>query len=395
MLMILGYPFAVSGMALMRVLRAVGAGLIILLPATAAAQAKPIDGTTTSDGKKLHFRIVEGRKDDIILFESGGGDDASVWGGLFTPIEEATGATLIAYDRPGLGRSEADPQHHGLTSDIERLESGLKELGYTGHYTLVAHSLGGFYSTLFASRHPEQVRAAVMIDINLACFFTDAFLPALRNTDAQLQTLKTENPGRYFAAVDFEPMVVTMRSVRFPKSIPVLDFVAEHREFAAPQDFERWRSCHATFASEAPNRTEYTAYGSGHYIFISDPELMIAAILQAHALANGMSRPELAYAVAALNEQKRRDWQYARSEAALTQWGYDLLGSRSNVAAVKVFELNVALHPGSSNAYDSLGDGYAAAGDTAAAIRAYTRALTLDPNAKHTAEKLKRLSPPV
>jgi cytochrome c-type biogenesis protein CcmH/NrfG len=77
----------------------------------------------------------------------------------------------------------------------------------------------------------------------------------------------------------------------------------------------------------------------------------------------------------------------------LTQWGYDLLKSRSNVAAAKVFELNVALNPTSANAYDSLGDGYAAAGDTASAVRAYTRALTLDPNAKHTAEKLKRLSP--
>lgn len=69
-------------------------------------------------------------------------------------------------------------------------------------------------------------------------------------------------------------------------------------------------------------------------------------------------------------------------------------GIRSNVAAVKVFELNVALHPSSSNAYDSLGDGYAAAGDTASAVRTYTQALTLGPNAKHTAEKLKRLSPP-
>jgi pimeloyl-ACP methyl ester carboxylesterase len=378
----------------MRALRAVGAGLVFLLPVTVAAQAKPIDGMTTRDGKTLHFRIVEGRKDDIILFESGGGDDAGVWSGLFTPIEEATGATLIAYDRPGLGRSEVDPQHHGLTSDIERLESGLMELGYTGHYTLVAHSLGGFYATLFASRHPEQVRAAVMVDINLACFFTDAFLPARRNSDAQLQTLKTENLGRYFSAVDFEPMVMTMRTVRFPKNIPVLDFVAEHRDFATPQDFERWRSCHATFASEAPNRTEYTAHGSGHYIFMSGPELIIAAILQAHALANGTASSELAYAVTALNEQKRRDGQYARSEGALTQWGYDLLGSRSNIAAVKVFELNVALNPSSSNAYDSLGDGYAAAGDTASAIRTYTRALTLNPNAKHTAEKLKGLSPP-
>ena len=364
---------------------------LLLMPIAAVSQWPPVDRTTVSNGKKLHFRIIEGRKDDIILFESGGGNDAGVWSDLLAPIAQTTGATLITYDRPGLGTSEVDPQHHGLTSDIERLESGLEDLGYTGHYTLVAHSLGGFYTTLFASRHPEQVRAAVFIDINLACFFTDAFLRTIRNSETQLQTLKTQNLAQYFSALDFAPMVLTMRSVRFPKTIPVLDFVAEQRSFPSPEDTERWRSCHAKFASEAPNRTEYIAHGAGHYIFISNPQIIIAAILEAHALANGTTRPELGYAVRALNEQKGKDWQYARSEDALNQWGYDLLGSGSKVEALKAFEFNVSLHPGSSNAHDGLGDGYVAVGDTAAAIRSYTEALKLNPSAKHTAQKLERL----
>jgi pimeloyl-ACP methyl ester carboxylesterase len=377
----------------MRALGVVCASFLFLIPITSVSQSRLVDRTTTTDGKKLHFQIIEGQRDDIILFESGGGNDSGVWSDLLAPIAKATGATLITYDRPGLGSSEIDPQHHGLTSDIERLESGLKDLGYTGHYTMVAHSLGGFYATFFASRHPEQVRAAVMIDINLACFFTDAFLPTIRNSEGKIQTLKTENPAGYFFAIDFEPMVLQMRSVEFPKTVPVLDFVAEQRDFS-PEDFERWRNCHVKFASEAPNRTEYTAYGSGHYIFKSNPELVIAAILQAHALANGTTRPELAYAVTALNEQKRRDWQYARSEDALNQWGYDLLQSGNKVEAVKLFELNVSLRPNSSNAYDSLGDGYEALGDTGAAIRSYTQAVKLEPNAKHTVEKLKLLSAP-
>jgi pimeloyl-ACP methyl ester carboxylesterase len=378
----------------MNALGVVCASLLFLIPITSVSQSRRIGGNTSTNGKKLHFEIVEGRRDDIILFESGGGNDSSVWSDLLAPIAEATGATLITYDRPGLGSSEVDPQHHGLTSDIERLESGLKDLGYTGHYTLVAHSLGGFYATLFASRHPEQVRAAVLIDINLACYFTDAFLPTIRNSEAEIQTFKRENPGRYLLALDFEPMALKMRSVEFPKTVPAIDLVAEQRSFPTPEDGERWRSCHAKFASEASNRTEYLAYGSGHYIFISNPELIIAAILQAHAMANGTTRPELAYAVAALNEQKHRDWQYARSEDALNQWGYDLLQSGNKVEALKVFELNVSLRPNSSNAYDSLGDGYKALGDTEAAIRSYSQAVKLDPNAKHTAEKLELLSAP-
>ena len=337
------------------------------MPIAAVSQSKPVDRTTASNGKSLHFRILEGRKDDVILFESGGGNDSRVWKDLLPPIAEVTGATLITYDRPGLGSSEVDPQHHGLVEDIERLESGLKDLGYTGHYTVVAHSLGGFYATLFASRHPEQVRAAVLIDINLACFFTDTFLPTIRSSEAEIQKLKTENPAAYFSTVDFEPMVLKMRSVEFPYAIPVLDFVAEHRDFPKPEDFERWRNCHIKFASEASNRTEYTAYGAG---------------------------PELAYAVRALNEQKQKDSQYARSEDALNQWGYDLLRSGNNIGAVKVFELNISLRPNSANAYDSLGDGYKSLGDREAAIRSYAQAVKLDPKAKRSAEKLELLSDP-
>jgi pimeloyl-ACP methyl ester carboxylesterase len=378
----------------LKTLGAICVGFLLLIPIPAVSQSKLVDRTTRSNGKSLHFRILEGRKDDIILFESGGGNDSSVWEDLLVPVAEGTGATLITYDRPGLGSSEIDSQHHGLTGDIERLESGLEELGYTGHYTVVAHSLGGFYATLFASRHPDQVRAAVLIDINLACFFTDTFLPTIRRPEAEIQKLKTENPAKFFFAVDFEPMVLKMRSVEFPNTMPVLDFVAEQRDFPTSEDFERWRSCHSKFASEAPNRTEYTAYGSGHYIFISNPELIVAAILQAHALANGTARPELAYAVRALDEQKRKDSQYARSEDALNQWGYDLLRTGNNLGAVKVFELNVSLRPNSASAYDSLGDGYKALGDMEAAIRSYTQAVKLDPKAKHSAEKLRLLSAP-
>lgn len=376
----------------MKIFSLVYIGLFSVTTATAVSQSQHVDRITVMNGKKLHFQITEGRRDDIILFESGGGDDGRVWSGVLDPIAQATGATLITYDRPGFGASELDPDHHGLMNDMERLEAGLKELGYTGHYTLVAHSLGGFYVTLFASRHPEQVRAAVLLDINLACYFTDAFLPTIRASDADLQANKTANPGRYYFSLDFEPMALMMRSVSFPKTIPVLDFVAERRSFPKPEDAERWRSCHATFAAEASNRTEMTAYGSGHYIFKSNPELAIAAILQAHSLANGSSHPELDYAVRALNEQKRKDGQFARSEEGLNQWGYDLMRSGKKEEAVKVFELNVTLRPNSSNAYDSLGEGYEALGNREDAVHSYSQAMKLDPAAKHAAERLQVLS---
>ena len=63
--------------------------------------------------------------------------------------------------------------------------------------------------------------------------------------------------------------------------------------------------------------------------------------------------------------------------------------------AVGVFELNVSLHPGSWNAYDSLGEAYADRGRTDEAIRSYRRSLELNPENKNARTALERLSPPL
>ena len=58
----------------MKLSRIICAIFFSFIPVTLVSQSKPIDHTTLTNGKKLHFQIVEGRRDDIILFESGGGD---------------------------------------------------------------------------------------------------------------------------------------------------------------------------------------------------------------------------------------------------------------------------------------------------------------------------------
>ena len=56
------------------------------------------------NGYKLHFNIIKGNNSPI-LFEAGNGDDGSVWQPILEEIHKATGATLITYDRAGLGKA--------------------------------------------------------------------------------------------------------------------------------------------------------------------------------------------------------------------------------------------------------------------------------------------------
>lgn len=81
----------------------------------------------------------------------------------------------------------------------------------------------------------------------------------------------------------------------------------------------------------------------------------------------------------------------AFDEFLLNGLGYRLMRSDQLEDAIAVFELNVAEYPDASNPYDSLGEAYLAAGDTARAIENYQRSVELDPGNTNGKAVLERL----
>jgi tetratricopeptide (TPR) repeat protein len=66
-------------------------------------------------------------------------------------------------------------------------------------------------------------------------------------------------------------------------------------------------------------------------------------------------------------------------EGRLNAVGQDLIGAKNHRDAIRVLALNTQLFPGSATAYLSLGDAYAAAGDTTLAIQSYEKSLAINP----------------
>ncbi len=81
----------------------------------------------------------------------------------------------------------------------------------------------------------------------------------------------------------------------------------------------------------------------------------------------------------------------AFDESLLNTLGYRMLRAGRMQDAVAIFELNVAEYPEASNPYDSLGEAYLAAGDTARAIENYRRSVELDPDNTNGIAVLERL----
>jgi CubicO group peptidase (beta-lactamase class C family) len=96
-------------------------------------------------------------------------------------------------------------------------------------------------------------------------------------------------------------------------------------------------------------------------------------------------------AIAKYHDLKTTAPAEAFDEALLNSLGYGLMRNDRLEHAIVVFELNVAEYPAAPNPYDSLGEAYLAAGDTARAIVNYQRSVELDPNNTNGAAVLQRL----
>lgn len=249
------------------------------------AKAKVIDTLIDVGGYKLNFYIIEG-KGMPILFEAGGGNDASIWHEILNPVYDSTGATLITYSRSGFGKSEFDSTKTDINSGIEALETGLSLLGYNKDLMIVCHSLGGFYTALYSSRHPDQVKGAVLFDANHSCFFTEEVVKKfLEPFYFDKEKFRKQSIPLYFTLKNFENTVKLMKTITFPMEIPVIDLVSD-KPFEDPEETVHWKECHKEFVNYSAKRELINAVGTGHYIFEDDSALAVESIVKMYRKIN-------------------------------------------------------------------------------------------------------------
>ena len=94
---------------------------------------------------------------------------------------------------------------------------------------------------------------------------------------------------------------------------------------------------------------------------------------------------------ALLREKELYTEQMEGLEVLLNTAGYIFVHEQKYETAIKIFDLNTKLFPQSANTWDSLGEGYMLAGETALSIENYRKSLALDPGNKNAEKKLRTL----
>jgi pimeloyl-ACP methyl ester carboxylesterase len=271
----------------MKIALAACLSLLVLLPATSRSESKTPTTSTTrmiaSGGHRIAFHVTPGHL-PVIVLDAGGGLDSTYWDTLVPEIAKRTGSMVITYDRSGFGASDEVKGPWNVQRATDDLATGLVKLGATRDVILVSHSLAGEIATYLTQRHPQWFAGAVLVDANVADYFTDATIAATAAEYAPAIAAARAAPsspeGRQLLALS-DSFVETSRafhSASWPTSVPVVVIVSEKTPANTPAAAQWWRDAHAQFAKGAPNRHLVVAERSSHDVAHDRPDVILQAI---------------------------------------------------------------------------------------------------------------------
>lgn len=256
--------------------------LMLMFLFNACAAAATCSPARVDVGGYRVWMQVAGEGEPTVVFENGGGDDASVWMKVEPEVRHHSGVRTVLYDRAGLGQSEPKPGPYSIDNEVTALEQALRQCGVNGPIVLVAHSYGGFVSMLMAA-NDHRVAGIVFVDANLPGFFDDAEVKRIQAVYTPqfgaLQRAKPELARVMIPLMQAYPETAKrVRSVNIPLTLPVIDIVAEKTWVDTPQEVAAMRQTHASFVAASPARQAVFAKGSSHQVMKDRPDLVIDAV---------------------------------------------------------------------------------------------------------------------
>jgi pimeloyl-ACP methyl ester carboxylesterase len=268
----------------------------------------------TIDSTKIWINTIgiENRIEDqpVIVFESGHGTPMGHWNRILNGVSEL--APLITYDRPGIGKSEADNEMPTIKNVSDKLIKVLKKLDIEPPYVLVGHSLGGAYVRGFAVYNPELLAGLIIIDpadftetkLNRRTPFLDVGLTneqvdtLFRKWETEAEENKNIPTTKPKSVIEESEVLAQLRETDFVEisdtelpNIPV--HILTGGRYDTPPRFRiQELNDSLLFRAKMKNRVErwtdvvqsvdkgmlFYSGDAGHFVHYDDPELLISSI---------------------------------------------------------------------------------------------------------------------
>lgn len=114
-------------------------------------------------GHTMHIRCMgPANGNPTVILEAGGGGFSTDWSRVQSIL--SSDVRVCAYDRAGLGWSEAGPAPRTMRQEVFELHLLLDAVGAHGPYVLVGQSIGGLLVRLYTAQYPGEITGVVLVD---------------------------------------------------------------------------------------------------------------------------------------------------------------------------------------------------------------------------------------
>jgi hypothetical protein len=238
-----------------------------LTPAEDLLANPAIDGSfaVAEDGRQLALRCWGEGTPTIVLEAGHPSEGIEDFGTHGRPMVErlVSHARVCAYDRSGYGRSDPAPNEPRDADDVTNdLRALLTAADVDPPYVLVGASFGGMIVTYYASLHPEEVSAVVLLDVPA---------PSASLTVEEVPEIAwdhPENPEHVDVVSEFENRFAR-RPVQFEAPLTVITATQGQSDV---EDQSFWLEL-------SPDPIQVELEG-GHDIYIDDPQGVAAEIIR-------------------------------------------------------------------------------------------------------------------
>ena len=130
-------------------------------PIPSEVYAAPQRLVAVDGGRRLNLYCV-GSGSPTVVLDAGSGNSMATWRHVQAEIGETTRA--CAYDRAGLGFSDAAARPSDLTNMVDDLHRLVAAAPLATPFVYVGHSLAGAIGLLYVATYPEDIAGAVLVE---------------------------------------------------------------------------------------------------------------------------------------------------------------------------------------------------------------------------------------
>lgn len=227
-----------------------------------------------STHKLASFSAIKNSK-YLVVFESGLGNDHTVWNNNAVASQINSNLDVLMYDRAGYGQSENGPSPRNIDRLRSELESVIDKFSNGRKVILIGHSLGGMIIRDYAVKNPLKTAALLFVDPSHE-FYSH---PSQAEEDALYEASKNANGANFGGTLEAREFIEDLRYAGTLPSLPNVPVIVLTSMKVEPphssSEKQIFYDAHELLKNGVTDFTHIATTKSGHYIMIDEPNLVI------------------------------------------------------------------------------------------------------------------------